>query len=121
MTSFSEPDQVGGSLQPIWFALSEARPISFFAGVWMPWSGVRKIKTGWEDCDVFGFLTTTANAEVATYHSKAMPVVLTEPDDWDLWLSAAPWADVQHLQRPLADGALRVVARGVKEDVVEPA
>lgn len=118
MTSFSEPDQVGGSLQNIWFALSEVRPVSFFAGVWAPWSGVRKIKTGWEDCNVFGFLTTEANAEVAKYHSKAMPVILTEPADWDLWLSAAPWPEVQHLQRPLPDGALQIVARGVKEDLV---
>src|SRR3990167_5561651 len=33
-TSFSEPDQVCGSLQPVWFALGEARPLAFFAGVW---------------------------------------------------------------------------------------
>ena len=31
-TSFSEPDQVGGSLQPVWFALDEERPLAFFAG-----------------------------------------------------------------------------------------
>lgn len=34
LTSFSEPDQVGGSLQPVWFALSEERPLAFFAGIW---------------------------------------------------------------------------------------
>ena len=80
---------------------------------------MRKIKTGWEDCELFGFLTTDANAEVATYHSKAMPVILTEPAEWDLWLSDAAWGDVHHLQRPLPDGALKVVARGVRKD--EPA
>ena len=42
-TSFSEPDQVGGSLQPVWFAFDEARPLAFFAGVWTPWTCVRKI------------------------------------------------------------------------------
>lgn len=120
-TSFSEPDQVGGSLQPVWFALGEDRPLAFFAGVWTAWGCVRKIKTGWEDCELFGFLTTDANAEVSTYHSKAMPVILTEESERDLWLSDAPWSEVQHLQRPLPDGALKVVAQGAKKDEVEPA
>ena len=120
-TSFSEPDQVGGSLKPVWFALSEARPLAFFAGVHTPWSCVRKIKTGWEDCELFGFLTTEANAEVATYHSKAMPVILTEPAEWDLWMSDASWTDVKHLQRPLPDGALKVVAQGERKDEAVPA
>ena len=66
-TSFSEPDQVGGSLKPVWFALSEERPTAFFAGVHVrDWTCVRKIKTGEETLDLFGFLTTEANAEVAT-------------------------------------------------------
>lgn len=119
-TSFSEPDQVGGSLQPVWFSLSEDRPLAFFAGVWTPWGCVRKIKTGWEDCELFGFLTTDANAEVATYHSKAMPVILTEPAEWDLWLSDAPWIEVQALQRPLSDGTLKIVARGQRKDEAFP-
>jgi len=121
LTSFAEPDQVGGSLRNLWFALSDARPLAFFAGVWTPHSCVRKISVGWEDCEVYGFLTTDANAEVATYHSKAMPVILTEPADWDLWMSDTPWAAVRHLQRPLPDGTLKVVNDGVKEDDVVPA
>jgi len=119
-TSFSEPDQVGGTMKPFWFALSEARPLAFFAGVHTPWSCVRKIKTGWEDCELFGFLTTEANAEVATYHSKAMPVILTDPADWDLWMSDEPWAAVKQLQRPLPDGSLTVVADGAKKDEAPP-
>lgn len=120
-TSFSEPDQVGGSLQPIWFGLSDDRPLAFFAGVWTPWTCVRKIKEGEVSCELFGFLTTDANAEVATWHSKAMPVILTQPAEWDLWLSDAPWSEVQGLQRPLPDGALRVVTRGVRQDEAIPA
>lgn len=121
VTSFSEPDQVSGSPQQIWFALDEARPLAFFAGVWTPWTCVRKIKEGEVACELFGFLTTDANAEVATYHSKAMPVILTEPAEWDLWMSDAPWSEVQALQRPLPDGSLQVVARGVREDETLPA
>ena len=120
-TSFSEPDQVGGSLKPIWFALDERRPLAFFAGVWTPnWTSVRKIKEGEITCDLFGFLTTEANTEVGAYHSKAMPVILTEPAEWNLWMSDAPWEDVQHLQRPLPDGALTVVARGERKDETIP-
>jgi len=115
-TSFAEPDQVGGSLKPIWFALDESRPLAFFAGIHTPWTCVRKISEGEVSCELFGFLTTDANAEVATYHSKAMPVILTTEAEWDLWLSGAPWPEVQHLQRPLPDGSLQVVARDVRKD-----
>lgn len=119
-TSFSEPDQVGGSGKPIWFALSDERPLAFFAGVWTPWACVRKIKTGWEDCELFGFLTTEANADVGAYHSKAMPVILTDEAERDLWLSDAPWDEVKALQRPLPDGVLKVVGEGMRQDAVEP-
>ena len=119
-TSFSEPDQVGGSLQQIWFALGESRPLAFFAGVWTPWTCVRKIREGEVACDVFGFLTTDANAGVAAYHAKAMPVILTTEAERDLWLSDAPWDAVKHLQRPLPAGALKVVARGEPTDEAVP-
>ena len=31
----------------------------------------------------------TSVQDVKTYHSKAMPVILTKPAEWDLWLSDA--------------------------------
>ena len=49
-----------------------------------------------------------------------MPVILTDPAQWDLWISDAPWQELAHLQRPLPNGALEVVAVGVPEDEVEP-
>jgi putative SOS response-associated peptidase YedK len=44
-----------------------------------------------------------------------MPVILTEPAEWETWLSA-DWAEAKALQRPLSDGALRVVLRGVEPE-----
>ena len=120
-TSFSEPDHVGGSLQPMWFALGDDRPLAFFAGVWTSWTGVRKIKEGEISCELFGFLTTEANADVGLFHSKAMPVILTEQGEWDLWLSDAPWTEISRLQTPLAAGALKIVARGAGKDEALPA
>jgi putative SOS response-associated peptidase YedK len=65
--------------------------------------------------ELFGFLTTEANAIVAPIHPKAMPVILTTPAEVDLWLlTDAPKA--LELQRPLPDHAMRIVASGEKED-----
>jgi len=53
---------------------------------------------------------------VGAIHPKAMPVILTTPEEIDLWMTAST-EDALKLQRPLADGALRIVARGEKEDL----
>ncbi|RKK03221.1 SOS response-associated peptidase [Pseudoroseomonas wenyumeiae] len=116
LTSFSENDRgPDGKPLPIWFALSEERPLAFFAGIWTNWTSVRKLKEGEVTADLFGFLTTEPNAEVGAVHPKAMPAILTHPDEWDTWLEA-PWAEASILQRPLPDGALQVVARGGRQD-----
>lgn len=120
LTSFSEPDQVGGSLKPVWFALDESEPLAFFAGIWTPYACVRKIRTGWEEFEAYGFLTTESAEPVATYHDKAMPVVLTTPEEWDLWLSDAPWSEVAGLQRPLPDRLVVVAAPPKPEASTEP-
>jgi putative SOS response-associated peptidase YedK len=120
-TSFSENEVLpNGSRPPIWFALSEDRPLAFFAGIWTRWTSVRKVKEGESTNDIFAFLTTEPNALVGTYHPKAMPVILTTADEIDLWMTA-PAVEALMLQRPLADGALVVVARGEKQDGAAPA
>jgi putative SOS response-associated peptidase YedK len=61
-----------------------------------------------------------ANAVVAPIHSKAMPVLLTTPEEQDAWLSA-PLEPALKLQRPLPDDALRMVALVEKADELVPA
>ena len=115
-TSFSENDRgPDGKAMPVWFALDEGRPLAYFAGIWTSWTLTRKLAEGEVTADLFGFLTTDANAEVGAVHPKAMPVILTRDEELDAWLEA-PWLEAARLQRPLPDGSLRIVARGEKKD-----
>lgn len=118
-TSFSEIDSRPGAPRnhPVWFALGTDRPLAFFAGLHTEWTSVRKLKEGAVTADLFAFLTCAPNAEVAPVHPKAMPVILTRPEDWRRWLTA-PAADALQLQRPLPDGMLQIVAEGAREDAV---
>ena len=115
-TSFSEFNKDAGG--DIWFAFDDSRPLAFFAGIWAPqWTSVRKVKEGMVTTDLFAFLTTEPNVEVGAIHEKAMPVILTDPDDIETWMTA-PWEEARRLQRPLPDGVLQIVAKGVKDDGV---
>lgn len=99
-----------------WFEPQVQPPmIACFAGFWQPWRGerlqsvagqkrrIRQAAT-WE---LFGFLTTAANAIVAPVHD-AMPVILTEPDQMLRWLDGG--ADSLSLQVPLPESQLHMVA-----------
>ena len=114
-SSFSEYDTIDGKKVPVWFAVDEGRPLMCFAGLWTSWTSVRKAKEGEITADVFGFLTSTPNAEVGKVHPKAMPVILRTEQEREIWLNA-PWQEVVKLQRPLPDGSLKIIASGLRQD-----
>jgi len=116
-TSFCEYADTKPRKTPVWFALAEDRPLFAFAGLWTSWRGVRGPKSAPVEGEhtLFGFLTTQANAIVAPVHPKAMPVILTTPEQIARWLHGTT-DDALALQRPLPDDALRIVATGQKED-----
>ena len=84
--SFSEFNKEAGG--GIWFAFDETRPLACFAGIWTNWTSVRKVKEGETTNDLFGFLTTEPNDIVAPIHPKAMPVILTTPEEIETWMTA---------------------------------
>ena len=47
---------------------------------------MRKVREGEVTADLYGFLTTTPNAEVGAVHPKAMPIILTTSDEVDRWI-----------------------------------
>jgi putative SOS response-associated peptidase YedK len=116
-TSFCEYADTKPKKTPTWFAFDETRPLAVFAGIWTTWRGARGTKANPVEGEhqLFGFLTTDANAEVGAIHPKAMPVILTTPAEIEQWMTS-PAEEALKLQRPLPDGALRVVARGDRKD-----
>lgn len=114
-TAFAEPVR-----DSTWFTVPGTE-IAYFAGVWRPWHGERladqpgKTRRAREarDWELFAFLTTEANAIVQPVHEKAMPVILTEPDECRAWLGGGE--DSLRLQRPLPDDKLEVL----REDIAD--
>lgn len=115
VTAFSEP---GPDRKPLWFAPAAPETPMFFAGIEQPgWRSIRKVRDGETVDDLFAFLTTAPNAEVEAVHPKAMPVILTAPEDWDIWMNA-PWEEARHLQRPLPDDSLTLIEPEARDEEI---
>lgn len=123
-TSFAEFDNTPGAGGKkngnTWFAFDDGRPLAFFAGLFAPqWKRVVKLGTKPLETDMFAFLTCEPNDVVGSIHMKAMPVILTTPEEVETWMTA-PWEEAKKLQRPLPNGALKIVAVGRGEDPAWP-
>ena len=103
---------------PHWFARDEGRPLFAFAGIWRPWTGERQKQGGLHR--LFAVLTCEANAVVRPIHAKAMPVMLTTPEDCDAWLTGTIEQAVA-MQSPLPSEQLHIVATGQRQDGDPPA
>jgi putative SOS response-associated peptidase YedK len=80
---------------------------------------MRKAKEGEVTADLYAFLTTEPNSVVAPIRTKAMPVILTTDEEFEIWLRA-PALAAMALQRPLANGMLKVVTKRGRQDVFNP-
>ena len=113
--SFAEPVP-GKGRENAWFETTG--PQGYFAGIWRPWSGDSRLipvegksrrQRAEASLELYAFLTTTPNAVVKPIHPKAMPVILTEPEEIQAWMSGGE--ESLGLQRPLADDALRLISK----------
>lgn len=94
---------------------SMTRDPSRASGIWTNWTSVRKVREGETTNGLFGFLTTAPNNVVVHIHPKAMPVILTRPEEIERWLTS-PVKEALKRQRPLDDGVLKIVATGERKD-----
>lgn len=113
---FAEPVP-GKGRENAWFETTTEA--SFFAGIWRPWSGDTRLtevegksrrQRAPAELELYSFLTTEPNAVVKPIHPKAMPVILTDPDECEEWLGGGE--DSLRLQRPLADNLLLKIEAG---------
>jgi len=95
---------------------AEPRPLFAFPGIWRRYRGPVKKDGPAVDLDVFSILTTTPNALVGTINHERMPVLLNEERDYETWLKGTT-DDAFTLARSFPAGAMRIVAKGSKEDL----
>lgn len=100
-----------------WFALrgEEPRPLFAFPGLWRRWRGPLKAGGPNVELDVFSFLTTVPNALVATVNHERMPVLLTDEQQFETWLSGSP-QEAFSLIGCFDPDAMRIVQSGLERE-----
>jgi putative SOS response-associated peptidase YedK len=108
-TSFIEHNSVEGTYEGWEFALASYKPMFWFAGLWMEWTGVRKVDEGVRTQNLYAIITTEPNAEVRPIN-RSMPVIFRNREEITTWLTA-PAREALRLQRPLPDATLQFIRR----------
>lgn len=93
-----------------WFAKPDGG-LFMLAGIWRPWTGVRGPKSAPEEGEheLFAVLTCEPNEVIRPVHAKAMPVMLTHPEQWRAWLEA-PVEIAMEMARPAPEEDVALVA-----------
>ena len=98
-----------------WFAMNgdDERPLFAFPGIWQRWTGPVKKDGPNVELDVYSFITTAPNAFTESINHERMPVLLSEENDFETWLSGTS-AEAFALAR-----AMRIVQSGFdKKDLL---
>jgi putative SOS response-associated peptidase YedK len=121
-SSYCEPKGVKPAVWH-WFALNgeEERPLFAFPGIWTRYRGPLKKNGENVDQEVFAFMTTEPNALTHSINHERMPVLMSDPADFETWLSGSP-EDAFKLARSYAAEQMRVVQLGAdREDLLAKA
>jgi putative SOS response-associated peptidase YedK len=106
-----------------WFALNgdDQRPLFAFPGVWTRYRGPLKKNGPNVNQEVFACMTTEPNALTASINHERMPVLISDPADFETWLSGST-EDAFKLARSYAAEQMRIVQFGAeREDLLRVA
>ena len=119
-SSFCEPHDGRKPATWHWFSLKgdEPRPLFAFPGIWRRWKGPVKKDGPNVDIEVYSFMTTLPNALTQAINHEHMPVLLTEEQEFETWLSGSP-TEAFGLVRSFDPDRMRIVQEGFdKEDLL---
>lgn len=103
-----------------WFAINgdEDRPLFAFPGIWQCWKGPIKRDGPNVELNVYSFMTTAPNALTDSINHERMPVLLSDEEDFETWLTGTP-EEAFALARSFDPNAMRIVQSGKdKEDLL---
>jgi putative SOS response-associated peptidase YedK len=119
-TAFCEPQDGRRPATWHWFALKgdEPRPLFAFAGLWQRWRGPVKKDGPRVEQEVYSFMTTVPNALTASINHERSPVLLTTPEEHEVWIKGTA-EQAAALVQPIAAERLAIVQEGFdKQDLV---
>jgi putative SOS response-associated peptidase YedK len=106
-----------------WFSVNgdDARPPFASPGVWTRYTGPTRKGGEKVDLETFAFMTTEPNEFTVSINHERMPVLLTDPADFETWLSGST-EEAFRLARSYAADQLRIVQSGSElKDLLEAA